>query len=76
MTVCYLLLNTNSKLEHSVYNKIQNMENIESIDPLFSEWKFIIKIKAKTFEIIEDKIVNEIKKIDGIIDTKLLTGMN
>ena len=60
--------------EHVVYNKLSEVPEIEEIHPLFGEYDLIAKIKADDFERLGDIVVNKIRSIDGVIDTKTLTG--
>jgi len=41
---------------------------------LFGEYDLIAKIEAEDFESIGNIVVNKIRTIEGIIDTKTLTG--
>ena len=43
-------------------------------DPLFGEYDLIAKIEADDFEKLGNLVVNKIRSIDGVIDTKTLTG--
>ncbi|MBN2600112.1 MAG: Lrp/AsnC ligand binding domain-containing protein, partial [Candidatus Thermoplasmatota archaeon] len=47
---------------------------IIELHPLFGEYDLIAKIEADDFESLGDIVVNKIRSIEGVIDTKTLTG--
>jgi len=42
--------------------------------PLFGEYDLIAKIEAEYFEKLGEVVVSKIRSIEGVIDTKTLTG--
>ena len=61
--------------EHEVFNKISQLNEVLEVHPLFGEYDLIAKIEAKDYESIGEIIVNKIRTIDGITDTKTITGL-
>jgi DNA-binding Lrp family transcriptional regulator len=57
-----------------VYNKLSKVPQIIELHPLFGEYDLIAKIEADDFESLGDIVVNKIRTIEGVIDTKTLTG--
>lgn len=74
MVVSYVLINTSPKKEHIVYNSLREFEEISEVHPLFGSYDMIIKIDiddpAEMGKLIDEKI----RGVDGIIDTKTLSG--
>lgn len=68
------MINTTHALEHEVYNKLLKVPQIIELHPLFDEYDLIAKIEAEDFDKIGDIVINEIRSIKGVIDTKTLTG--
>jgi len=62
--------------EHEVFNKLSKIPEIIELHPLFGEYDFIAKIEAKDYESIGQVIIHKIRTIEGIIDTKTLTGIS
>jgi len=60
------------KLKYSIISKLH--EVIE-VHPLLGEHDIIAKIEAKDYESIGEIAIHKIKTIDGITDTKTLTGI-
>jgi len=69
----FVLINTLSLLEHVVYNSLLELTFIDYVYPLFGEYDLIVKINTNCHQQTDQLIQNEIKKIDGIVDTKTLS---
>ena len=74
MAIGFVLINTVPAHEHEVYNKLSKVSEIVEIHPLFGEFDIIAKIEADDFESLGNIVLNKIRTIEGIIDTKILTG--
>ena len=61
--------------EHEAYNKLSKTPEIIEVLPLFGEYNLIAKIEVEDFEKLGSIIINKIKSIKGVIDTKTLTGV-
>jgi len=60
---------------HEVYNKLSKIPEIIEVHPLFGEYDLIAKIEVEDFEKLGSIIINKIKSIEEVIDTKTLTGV-
>jgi len=60
--------------EHEVYTKLSKVSEVIELHPLFGEYDLLAKIEADDFDSLGDIVVNKIRSIEGIIDTKTLTG--
>lgn len=74
MTVGYVLINTVPTKEHIVYNKLLKLPKIVEIEPLFGEYDLIPKVDEEYIEKLGDLVVKKTRTVDGVIDTKTLTG--
>ena len=74
MAIGFVLINAAPAHEHEVYNKLSKVPEIVEVHPLFGEFDIIAKIEADDFEKLGNLVVNKIRSIDGVIDTKTLTG--
>jgi DNA-binding Lrp family transcriptional regulator len=61
--------------EYEVFNTLSKLHEVRELHPLFGEYDLIAKIEAKDYESIGEIIVHKIKTIEGITDTKTLTGI-
>jgi len=74
MAIGFVLISAAPAREHDVYNKLSKVPEIVELHPLFGEYDLIAKIKADDFERLGKIVVDSIRSIEGVIDTKTLTG--
>jgi DNA-binding Lrp family transcriptional regulator len=74
MPLGFVLINTTSELEHEVYNKLLKVPQIIEIYPLFGEYDLIAKIEAENYEKLGKMVIDKIRSLMGVLDTKTLTG--
>ena len=74
MPIGFVLINTSPAKEHEVYNNLLNVKEISEIHPLFGQYALIVKIEVDTLDNLGTILVEKIRSLDGIIDTKTLTG--
>ncbi len=75
MPIGFVLINTLPKQEHQVYNKLTKLPEIIELYPLYGEYDFIIKLEVDNYKDLGNVILNNIKTINGVVDTKVLTGL-
>ena len=74
MSIGFIMINAAPALEHEVYNKLSNVKEIVELQPLFGEYDLIAKIEVEDFEKLGKIVINDIRSVKGVIDTKTLTG--
>jgi DNA-binding Lrp family transcriptional regulator len=74
MPIGFILIKAAPALEHEVYNKLLELQIIIDLQPLFGEYDLIAKIEAEDFEKLGELVINNIRSVKGVIDTKTLTG--
>jgi DNA-binding Lrp family transcriptional regulator len=75
VVVGFVIIHISPAHESEVFNKLSKLHEVIELHPLFGEYDLIAKIETKDYESIGQLIINKIKTIDGIIDTKTLTGI-
>ena len=75
MPIAYVVINTAPSKEHEVYNKLSKVKEIIELHPLFGEYDLIAKIEAEDLDKLGAIVLNKIRSIKGVIDTKTLTGV-
>ncbi len=75
MAIGYVLINTAPAHEHEVYTKLSKIPEVVEVHPLFGEFDLIAKIEPEDFEKLGELIIEKIRSIKGVIDTKTLTGV-
>ena len=76
MAVGFVLINIAPHHESDVYHKLTQIREIVELHPLFGEYDLIAKIEANDFEEMGKLVVNKIRSIKGVINTKTMTGLN
>jgi len=74
MSIGFILIKAAPALEHEVYNKLLKIKKIIELQPLFGEYDLIAKIEAEDFEKLGEIVIDNIRSVKGVIDTKTLTG--
>ena len=74
VAVGFVLINVAPAHEYAVHDKLSTVSEIIELYALFGEYDLIAKIEARNFEHLGDIIVNKIRAIEGVIDTRTLTA--
>ena len=74
MAVGYVLLNVIPGKEHDVYLSLKELENVADVTVLFGDYDLIVKLIADDLSAIATAVVESIRQIPGIIDSKTLAG--
>ncbi len=74
MALGFVLIKVSPKREKEVYETLSSIDEVEELYPLFGEYDLITKLVVTDFEQLSDVIVNKIRSIQGVIETKTLTG--
>ena len=74
MAVGFVLISTMTAKEHEVYTELLKVREITEVHPLFGEYDLIARIEAKYFDELGKIVLNKIRKVEGVADTKTLTG--
>jgi DNA-binding Lrp family transcriptional regulator len=75
LAIGFVLISTAPAKEHEVYNELLKVKEIVELHPLFGEYDLIAKIEAEDFNVLGQVVVDKIRSIAGVIDTKTLTGI-
>ncbi len=74
MVLGFALIKTIPMKEHSAYNELMRVREVLEVHPLFGAYDLIVKIEADSFDNLGKILVEKIRVLDGIDDTKTLTG--
>jgi len=75
MAVGFILISTAPAKEHEVYNELLKVKEVVELHPLFGEYDLIAKIEAEDFNLLGQGVLDKVRSIAGVIDTKTLTGI-
>lgn len=74
MIVGFVLIVTMTAKEHDVYTELLKVKETTEVHPLFGEYDLIARIEAKCFDELGEIVLNKIRKVEGVADTKTLAG--
>lgn len=75
MAIGFVLIKTAPSASRDVYNIVMEMEEVTEVHSLFGEYDLIIKLQAENFNNLGQIVVDKIRSIEGVEDTKTLTGV-
>ncbi len=74
MVIGFVLIETEPPHEKEVFKLLQSVEGVIEIHPLFGDYDIIAKVEAENFAELSELVVARIRRINGITNTKTLTG--
>jgi DNA-binding Lrp family transcriptional regulator len=75
VAIGFVLISTAPAKEHEVYSELLRVKGIVELHPLFGEYDLIAKVEAEDFNALGQLVVDKIRAVPGVIDTKTLTGI-
>ena len=72
--ICFVLISVEPTYEQKIYDKLSKLPEIIEICPLLGWYDLIVKIEAKDSDELGSHIINKIRTIEGIKNTRTLTG--
>jgi len=76
MAIGFVLISTAPAREQDVFSKLRETQEIVELYPLFGEYDLIAKIETDDFNQLGHIVLEKIRTIDGVIDTRTLTGVS
>ena len=74
MAIGFALLSISPLHEKKVYELLKSIPEITEVHPLFGEYDILLKIECGDIDSIGDIVINKIRSIQGVMDTKTLIG--
>jgi DNA-binding Lrp family transcriptional regulator len=74
MAIGFALLSISPLHEKTVYEKLRQIPEIIEVHPLFGEFDILVKIESRDIDSIGNIVINKIRSVQGIVDTKTLIG--
>lgn len=74
MAIGYVLINVQPGMEFEAYSNIKDMENVTDATLLFGDYDILVKIEAEDMGVIAKTVVENIRQVPGVHDTKTLAG--
>ncbi len=74
MAVGYVLINAKPGMEFEAFQIIKELENVVDATILFGDYDILVKIVADDMGVIARTVVDDIRQVEGVSDTKTLAG--
>jgi len=71
-----VLIRVSPKHETEVFNKLSKLSEVIEVHQLFGEYDLLVKVEAEDYESIGEIVIKKIRTIDGLTDTKTITGIS
>jgi DNA-binding Lrp family transcriptional regulator len=75
MTIGFVLISAAPTKEHEVYENLLQIPEIIELYPLFGEFDLITKLETDNYDELGKIVMDRIRTIDGVLNTKTLTGV-
>ena len=75
VAIGFVLIKTAPSASREVYNIVTDIDEVTEVHSLFGEYDLIIKLQAENFNNLGQIVVDKIRSIEGVEDTKTLTGV-
>ena len=74
MALGFVLVSTEAGAENDVYEQLAQLPELKEVHPLRGEYDLIAKVEADDFDSLGRVVVDRIRSVDGVVDTRTLTG--
>lgn len=74
MALGFVLISSDPEKERAVFEALLHVPEIKDLHPLFGEYSLIGKVEAPDFDTMGQVIVDKVRTVDGVLETKTLTG--
>lgn len=74
MATGYVLINVQPGTEQSVYQAVKSLPHVTDATVLFGDHDLIVKLEADALSTIAKSVVEHIRSVEGVINTKTLAG--
>jgi DNA-binding Lrp family transcriptional regulator len=76
MVIAFVLIDILPSKERAVYNELTEVKEIVELHPLVGDYDIIAKVEADDLDVLARIVIDKIRSIPGVIDTKTLAGIN
>ncbi len=66
----FVMVQCKTGFEQNAFKRLQGYPWVDEVNPLFGEFDFIMRVTAKDPNDLAKYIIDEVRSIEGIIDTK------
>tara|TARA_B100002051_G_C16636077_1_gene585994 strand:- start:18 stop:251 length:234 start_codon:yes stop_codon:yes gene_type:complete len=74
MAIGYVLVNVEPGMEFSVFEMVKELDKVADATLLFGDYDIIIKVVAEDMSAIAAFVVENVRQVEGVLNTKTLAG--
>ena len=74
MATGYVLVNVEPGMEFSVFETVKELDKVADATLLFGDYDIIIKVVAEDMSAIAAFVVENVRQVEGVLNTKTLAG--
>ena len=74
MIVGFVLINADLLRKDKICSELLGTSEVVEVNCIFGEYDLIVKLEVDSFDSLAKVVADKIKIIEGILDTKTLTG--
>ena len=74
MAIGYVLINVQPGMEQQVYKGVKTLPHVTDATVLFGDHDLIVKLEADDLATIAKAVVEHIRSVEGVVNTKTLAG--
>ena len=74
MATGYVLVNVEPGMEFSVFEMVKELDKVADATLLFGDYDIIIKVIAEDMSTIAAFVVENVRQVEGVLNTKTLAG--
>ena len=74
MATGYVLVNVEPGLEFSVFETVKELDKVADATLLFGDYDIIIKVISEDMSSIAAFVVEKVRQVEGVLNTKTLAG--
>ena len=74
MAIGSVLINVQPGTEQEVHRCVRDLPHVTDATVLFGDHDLIVKLEAKDLATIAKAVVEHIRSVDGVVETKTLAG--
>jgi DNA-binding Lrp family transcriptional regulator len=75
MVIAFVLIDIAPSKERHVAKELSEVKESVELHPLVGDYDFIAKVQAHNLDSLARIVIDKIRTIQGVIDTKTLTGI-
>ena len=74
MATGYVLVNVEPGLEFSVFETVKELDKVADATLLFGDYDIIIKVISEDMSSIAAFVVEKVRQVEGVLNTKTIAG--